>query len=50
MLEFRLGSGRFPEFTEPNPGYHGLVYHDALGATAYIAKLESKDYVIMERL
>jgi O-acetylhomoserine (thiol)-lyase len=30
---FDWSSGRFPEFTEPNPGYHGLVYHDALGAT-----------------
>jgi O-acetylhomoserine (thiol)-lyase len=36
---FDWSSGRFPEFTEPNPGYHGLVYHDALGAAAYIAKV-----------
>ncbi len=35
---FDWSSGRFPEFTEPNPGYHGLVYHDALGAAAFIAK------------
>ena len=27
------------EFTEPSPGYHGLVYHDALGAAAFIAKV-----------
>jgi O-acetylhomoserine (thiol)-lyase len=36
---FDWSSGRFPEFTEPNPGYHGLVYHDALEAAAYIAKV-----------
>jgi O-acetylhomoserine (thiol)-lyase len=23
-------SGKFPEFTEPSAGYHGLVYHEAL--------------------
>jgi len=31
-------SGRFPNFTEPDPSYHGLVYWDALGHGAYIAK------------
>ena len=36
---FDWGSGRFPEFTEPNAGYHGLVYHEALGAAAFIAKV-----------
>ncbi|GIZ09201.1 O-acetylhomoserine aminocarboxypropyltransferase/cysteine synthase family protein [Flavobacterium sp. UMI-01] len=36
---FDWSSGRFPEFTEPNPSYHGLVYHDALGAAAFIAKV-----------
>ncbi len=36
---FDWSSGRFPEFTEPNSGYHGLVYHDALGAAAFIAKV-----------
>jgi O-acetylhomoserine (thiol)-lyase len=35
---FDWSSGSFPEFTEPNSGYHGLVYHDALGAAAFIAK------------
>jgi O-acetylhomoserine (thiol)-lyase len=28
---FRWNSGKFPEFTEPDPSYHGLVYWDALG-------------------
>ncbi len=36
---FDWSSGKFPEFTEPSPGYHGLVYHDALGAAAFIAKI-----------
>ena len=25
---------------EPSPGYHGLVYHDALGAATFIAKVK----------
>lgn len=32
-------SGKFPEFTEPSPGYHGLVYHEALRNAAFIAKI-----------
>ncbi|WP_299184255.1 O-acetylhomoserine aminocarboxypropyltransferase/cysteine synthase family protein [uncultured Aquimarina sp.] len=36
---FDWSSGKFPESTEPSPGYHGLVYHDALGAAAFIAKV-----------
>ena len=36
---FDWANGKFPEFTEPSPGYHGLVYHDALGAAAFIAKV-----------
>ncbi|MBQ0735078.1 O-acetylhomoserine aminocarboxypropyltransferase/cysteine synthase family protein [Aquimarina celericrescens] len=36
---FDWSSGKFPEFTEPSPGYHGLVYHDALGPAAFIAKV-----------
>ncbi|HCO85998.1 MAG TPA: bifunctional O-acetylhomoserine aminocarboxypropyltransferase/cysteine synthase, partial [Arenibacter sp.] len=36
---FDWSSGKFPEFTEPSPGYHGLVYHDVLGAAAFIAKV-----------
>ncbi|MFH6604596.1 O-acetylhomoserine aminocarboxypropyltransferase/cysteine synthase family protein [Maribacter algicola] len=36
---FDYGNGKFPEFTEPSPGYHGLVYHEALGPAAFIAKV-----------
>jgi O-acetylhomoserine (thiol)-lyase len=31
-------SGRFPDFTEPDPSYHGIVYSEALGNLAYIMK------------
>jgi O-acetylhomoserine (thiol)-lyase len=36
---FNWGNGRFPEFTTPDPSYHGLVYHEALGARAFIDKM-----------
>ncbi len=41
---FDWSSGRFPEFTEPDESYHGVVFHDALGDVpgagniAYIVK------------
>jgi O-acetylhomoserine (thiol)-lyase len=31
-------SGRFPNFTEPDPSYHGLAYFPALGHGSYIIK------------
>jgi O-acetylhomoserine (thiol)-lyase len=36
---FDWSSGKFPEFTEPSAGYHGLIYHEALGNAAFIAKV-----------
>lgn len=36
---FDWSSGKFPEFTTPNPSYHGLNYHEALGNLAFIAKV-----------
>lgn len=36
---FDWANGKFPEFTEPSPGYHGLIYHDALKEAAFIAKV-----------
>lgn len=36
---FNWANGKFPEFTEPSAGYHGLVYHEALGKIAFIAKV-----------
>ena len=36
---FDWANGKFPEFTEPSAGYHGLVYSEALGAAAFTFKL-----------
>lgn len=36
--KFDWANGRFPEFTQPDPSYHGLVYTQALGPLAYIIK------------
>ena len=35
---FDYSSGKFPEFIEPSPSYHGLKYHEGLGPLAFIAK------------
>lgn len=32
------GNEKFPQFNEPDPNYHGIIYSDALGAVAYIGK------------
>jgi len=43
--KFQWDNGRFPEFTEPDPSYHGIVYWDALkdvpgmGNVAFILKV-----------
>lgn len=36
---FDWSNGKFPEFTEPSPGYHGLQYYETLGAASYTFKL-----------
>ena len=36
---FDWTNGKFPEFTEPSAGYHGLVYSEALGNAAFTFKL-----------
>ncbi len=36
---FDWANGKFPEFTTPNPGYHGLKLVDALGKAAFIGKI-----------
>lgn len=36
---FDWTNGKFPEFTEPSAGYHGLIYSEALEAAAFIAKV-----------
>ena len=35
---FPWDNGKFPEFTEPDPSYHGLEYYPVLGEMAYILK------------
>ncbi len=37
-FDFGAHADRFPNFTQPDPSYHGLVYWDALGHGCYIAK------------
>ncbi|KAG1897717.1 Cys/Met metabolism PLP-dependent enzyme-domain-containing protein, partial [Suillus fuscotomentosus] len=32
-------SGKFPSFTSPSEGYHGLIFHDTFGAVAFAIKL-----------
>ncbi len=36
--KFDWSNGNFPDFTTPDPSYHGLVYVDAFGAGAYVLK------------
>lgn len=36
---FPWNNGKFPEFTEPDPSYHGLKFWDALGNISYIIKM-----------
>jgi O-acetylhomoserine (thiol)-lyase len=36
---FPYNNGKFPEFTTPDPGYHGLVYWDALGSSCLCTKI-----------
>ncbi len=36
---FDWTSGKFPEFTEPSKGYHGLIYSEAVGNLAFVVKL-----------
>ncbi|WKK65767.1 O-acetylhomoserine aminocarboxypropyltransferase/cysteine synthase family protein [Lutimonas zeaxanthinifaciens] len=36
---FDWANGKFPEFTEPSAGYHGLKYHEVLGNASYTFKL-----------
>ncbi|KAF8934923.1 Homocysteine synthase [Haplosporangium gracile] len=35
---FNWANGRFPDFTEPSEGYHGLKYWDTFGKSSYIVK------------
>jgi O-acetylhomoserine (thiol)-lyase len=35
---FPWNNGKFPEFTEPNPGYHGMKLFDTFGNLSFILK------------
>lgn len=34
-------SGRFPQFTEPNPSYHGVSFTKAVGAAAFVTYIRA---------
>ncbi len=36
---FPWNNGKFPEFSEPDPSYHGLKFWDALGNLSYILRM-----------
>ncbi len=36
--KFDWAGGKFPNYTKPDPSYHGLVFAEALGAAAYITR------------
>jgi len=36
---FPWNNGKFPEFTEPDPSYHGIRFWDVLGNMSYIIKM-----------
>ncbi|MDN5302903.1 MAG: O-acetylhomoserine (thiol)-lyase [Thermoanaerobacteraceae bacterium] len=40
--KFDWANGKFPEFTEPDPSYHGIVYTEVFGPAAYIAKARTQ--------
>ena len=40
--KFSWDSGRFPEFVDPDPSYHGLRFHEAFGGVAFAARARVK--------
>lgn len=38
---FNWKNGKYPELTEPDQDYHGIVYTDQFGPAAYIAKMRA---------
>lgn len=39
---FDWGNGRFPQFTEPDPSYHGLRFWQDVGPAAYIIRIRTR--------
>ncbi|KAI8377915.1 Cys/Met metabolism PLP-dependent enzyme-domain-containing protein [Radiomyces spectabilis] len=40
--KFNWNNGKFPEFTEPSEGYHGLKFHETFGNLAFAARLRTE--------
>jgi O-acetylhomoserine (thiol)-lyase len=40
--KFDWTNGKFPELTEPDPSYHGIVYTEVFGKAAYIARARTQ--------
>ena len=40
--KFDWGNGKFPKLSEPSPSYHGLVFTEAAGEFAFIAKARAE--------
>jgi len=36
--KFPYGNGKFPEFTTPSPGYHGVIFHETFGDFGFTMK------------
>lgn len=40
-FDWKANAARFPQFSEPDPSYHGMVYTERFGRTAFIARIRS---------
>lgn len=36
-----IGSGKFPQLTEPDPSYHGIKFAEAVGEAAYVTRIRA---------
>lgn len=36
-----IASGKFPQLSEPDPSYHGIVFAEAVGAAAYVTRIRA---------
>lgn len=40
--KFPWNNGKFPDFTEPSPGYHGMKFWDTFGHLSFAARLRTE--------
>ncbi|CAG8642911.1 4594_t:CDS:2, partial [Cetraspora pellucida] len=40
--KFPWNNGKFPSFTEPSPGYHGLIYWEKFGKNSFLVKARAE--------